>query len=636
MNEIFRNRLLPEYTRQELEEEFIRCCEVLDEKATEILKLEKQSQYLEGRLNRLQQDIEDQSRQQVCFDGKHAPIAYRQSQLTVKELQDQIVTLENDLSQRQLKRDKVLQEVRYFRSLLNFPGKRSKVSTTTTNGKRKTRAELARMLSVLLTNKQIAPQMIYRIQAAISILNHNLEDAEQPMRALMESIGENIQLFDMLDKKKKIKEREEKIEQLRTKLAELKQRHDEMTEMHKKLLEQYKDEAEQNNAKYKEVMDLQHEKEAKEAEAAKLTELQIIADGLKHEIELLEDQKAKLKDDNDERVKKLREQMEEAIKKLKSELADLENHCAALRASNKDLESRCSDLEHHYDDAKNRRSEIEELSQKLQAEYMSLRGYFVQMLSQTNDDPFENHRFVEFLDQMAAKDWKFSTIRVFQDNIEKLKTRKQLILEKMAKYENIQQKLKDMIESKTQLISGLQKQLDTLRNESGLLLGSSEPRTKQDFVEGAPHIEFEQEEVIDLRDEETAIMVSFREFNVIKPNLLGPKKCQLVLSIDFYEHETQMTKVVSPTDESFDTSIMFTCKNDFQLREYVEKSFAKVQLYKVVNFDSQPIGEATLLFTPFLEDTNEFSSNLTFHSPEYNVDVAEVKVEAGIYIPLLK
>ncbi|OHT10562.1 hypothetical protein TRFO_20049 [Tritrichomonas foetus] len=636
MNEIFRNRLLPEYSRQELEEEFIRCCESLDEKATEILKLEKQAQYLDGRLGRLQQDIEDQSRQQVCFDGKHAPIAYRQSQLTVKELQDQITELETDLAQRQLKRDKVLQEVRYFRSLLNFPGKRSKVGTTTNKGKRKTRAELARMLSVLLTNKQIPPQMIYRVQTAISILNHNLDDAEQPMRELMECIGESLQLFEMLDKKKQIKEREEKIEQMRAKLAELRQRHDEMTDMHKKLLQQYKDEAEQNNAKYKEVMDLQHEKEAKEAEAAKLNELQIIADGLKNEIQLLEDQKVKLKEDNDERIKKLREQMEEAIKKLKSELADLENHCAALRASNKDLESRVAELERQYADAKERRDEIEEISQKLQAEYMSLRGYFVQMLSQTNDDPFENQRFVDFLNQMGAKDWKFATIRMFQDDIEKLKTRKQLILEKMAKYENFQAKLNDMIASKNELIAALESQLQSLQIENGIMLDQMAVKPKQDYVEGAPHVEFEQEAVINLLEEETAIMISFREFNIIKPQILGPKKCQILLSIDFYEHETQMTRAVSPTDDSFDTSIMFTCKNDFQLRDYVKKSCAKVQFYKIIGFDSNPIGEAIISFAPFLDDKNEFTSTLTFHSPDSNVDFAEVKYEAGIYIPLLK
>lgn len=637
MNEIFRNRLLPEYSRQELEEEFIRCCENLDSKATEILKLEKQAEYLEGRLGRLQQDVEDQTRQQVRFDGTHAPIAYRQSQLTVKELNDQIILLERELGQHQMKRDKVLQEVRYFRSLLNFPGKRSKAGTAANSGKKKTRAELARMLSVLLTNKQMPPQMVYRIQAAISILNHNLIDAEIPMRELMKIIGESLQLFDMLDKKKEIEERERQIENMRQKLAELRERHDKMTEEHQKLLQQYKDEAEQNNAKYKEILDLQQQREAKEAEAARLKELQIIADGLRSEINLLEEQKVKLNEDNIDRVNKLRMQMEEAIRKLKSELDELVNHCAALRASNKDLESRCADLERQYADAKDRKTEIEELSQQLQAEYDSLRKYYFPLLSQTNDDPFENPRFVEFLNQMGARDWRFSNIRDFQNEIEELQERRKLSIEKVAKYENLQTKLTEMIETKKNEIANLEEQLRKLQGENGIISQEVDTGSNQEYLEGSPDI-FDTNIPVELNDDETAFMLHVEKFNLTRPEIIGPKRCKLTLSFDFYDHEINNTNLFLPSDTDIDSRILFPCKNDFQLREYVQKGKVKVQLVKMIGIDATPVGQDEFSLKFFLDDPKNkcFSSKLVFRTFDQNIEFAEANFQVGLYIPIIQ
>ena len=636
MNEIFRNRLLPEYSRQELEEEFIKCCEDLDSKATEILKLEKQAQYLDGRLGRLQQDVEDQTRQQVRFDGTHAPVAYRQSQLTVKELQDQIILLERELGQHQMKRDKILQEVRYFRSLLNFPGKRSKVGTTANSGKKKTRAELVRMLSVLLTNKQVPPQMVYRIQAAISILNHNLMDAEIPMRELMKIIGESLQLFDMLDKKKEIEERERQIEKMRQKLAELRERHDKMTEEHQKLLQQYKDEAEQNDAKYKEILDLQKLREEKEAEAARLKELEIIAEGLRGEIKLLEEQKIKLNEDNIDRINKLRERMEEEIRKLKGELDDLIKFCAKLRESNENLESRCAEIERQYADAKDQRSEIEELTQQLQAEYDNLRKYYVPLLSQTDIDPFENHRFEEFLKQMGGRDWKFSTIRQFQDEIEKLTERKKLNLEKVGKYENLRDKLKAMIDDKKKEIEQLEEQLRRLQDENGIILQEMDSEPGQKYIEGAPDIIFDQNTVVELDDSYTAILLFFQDFNILRPEVLGPKKCNILLSVDFYDHETQNTYHVLPTDGAFDQKILFPCKNDFQLREYLQRGKVKIQFVKLAGINAIPLGQDELSLKCFLDGVTKFSSKLVFRSLDQNIEFAEVNFQVGIFRPVIQ
>ena len=631
MGEIFRNRLLAEYSRKELEDIFIKCCEELDEKATEIIKLEKKAKFLDGRLARLNQDIEDQTKQQVRFDGKHAPTAFRQSQLQVKELLDQIAAFERELGQRQVKRDKVLNEVRYFRSLLNFPGRRNKGQGSKGNSKLFSRAELARMLSVLLASNQV-PQMVYRLQAAIAILNRNFADAEIPMRELMVSIGETLQLFDMLDKKKQIKEREDKIEELRAKLAELRQRHEEMTKQHHLLLQQYKDEAEQNNQRYKEEMELQHEKEAKEAEAAKLAELQIIRDGLKNEIALLEEQIEKLKADNAKRLEDLKKQMEDALARLRAELKELEDHCAALRASNKDLEMRCKQLEQQYEEAKERRAEIEDLSRQLQAEYTNLRQYFSKMLSATDDDPFDNPRFVNFLTQMASKDWRFDTIRTFAEDIDKLRTRKQQIEEKLEKYERTQTSLNNMIAAKRTVITDLRAQLDALQLELGHTTEEIQAR-RPAFVEGAEHIRYDTQ-TLDLQEDQTAIICSFQDYE-LSPGLID-KNSKIFLMVDFYEHNSQPTRHVNPKDNNFDTNIMFICRNDFQLREYIQRNHVKLTLYMSKGMDYTDVATGEFDLTPFLDDKQAFTSTLDLRAVGSLAIVGKIQYEAQLLVPLLK
>jgi uncharacterized protein YPO0396 len=66
MNEIHRNKLLAEYSRPELEEDFIRCCEELDQIVPEIKKLQTRDESLEMRLLRVQEDLADETKLRSC------------------------------------------------------------------------------------------------------------------------------------------------------------------------------------------------------------------------------------------------------------------------------------------------------------------------------------------------------------------------------------------------------------------------------------------------------------------------------------------------------------------------------------------------------------------------------------------
>jgi hypothetical protein len=87
-------------------------------------------------------------------------------------------------------------------------------------------------------------------------------------------------------------------------------------------------------------MDLQHDKEMKDAEAARLAEQEIIRVGLLEEIELLKKQRDQIARDNDQRLGDIKARMDDSIKRLSDELRALQTFCWGLRASNTDLEGK--------------------------------------------------------------------------------------------------------------------------------------------------------------------------------------------------------------------------------------------------------------------------------------------------------
>ncbi|KAH0791003.1 hypothetical protein GPJ56_005138 [Histomonas meleagridis] len=632
MDVIFRNKLLAEYSRADLEEEFIRCCEELDQKAKEINKLENQSRFYDKKFDRLNQDIEDLTKVPVCFDGAHAPTAFRQSQAIVKKLQDQISELEIELAQKQAKRNRIADEVKYFKSLLSFPAKRLKNTTKT---QKKTVDELIKMLTYLLTHNLVEPEMIPRVEAAIEILKRNFEAAISPLRELADLFGLNCPLFDVFDKLQEIKDRDSKIEALRQKLAELRQRNDEMAKEHQRMLEQYKEEADQNSKKYKDMMNMQNEKEVLEADLTRLQELQIILNGLKNEIKLIEEQIEKLKKENEENAKRLKGHLEESVNKLLEELKALIDHNTALRASNSNIQKEEENIEKQYGDARDRALEIEKLSQQLQNEYMSLRTYFTKMLSGTNRDPFENKKFEDFLIQMSNKEWKFETIQQYNDDIEQLNVRKDLITEKLEKYETIQTTLQDKLKSISQVVSSMESTVAEMQLDNAKPPPTTQEVKQQDYLECLPHVQFNQKQVVELADDETAIMLTFLDFHLADGLIRSPKS-KIFLVIDFYTNKSQSTTYVSPSDGTFDCSVMFPCVNDSQLRDYVEHGTVQVQLYAARGVQYDEIGSSEFSIQPFANGIDSFASKFTLKSKKTNKEVGTVEYEAQLYIPLIE
>lgn len=632
--ETYRNRLLSDYTRDELEELFIRKCEILDFKAREINELEQKTADLSGKLTRLRNDITDQTKQRVKFDGKMAPTAFKLSQATVKELQNEIDRLNIELGKAERARDKVLRDVIHFRNLKNFPGQ-SHTGLKKPAKAAKSVDDLVEMLAEL-SSKQTDPLVICRLQAASSLLKNNLLKAEDPMRKIMDMIGESyLPIFESIDKRREIKEREEKIDDLKRKLAELKMQQDTMAEEHSNRLKKYQDEAERNQQKYRDIMDLHLKKEELEADAAKLGELRIIEDGLKNEVHLLLEQKKNLEEDNDIREKKMNDELQLGINHLKSEIEALKAHIEALKKSNNEIEQQTNQLSNQYRMSVQQRGEIADGLRKLEEEHHMIRKKFVHLMSGTSEDPFSNPRFLEFLRQMDERQIPYDAIRRYCADNEKINQKLGMLTGKIDKYENQRAQLKQSIEDKKKIISELKDELDSLFGDNkGNKDGLSPQHRNIHFNEGAPHIHFSVDDMIELQTGFTAIILSFQDLQMDQ-SVIGTQKCKIFLSVDFLDYQTVQTSTVDPRSTSFDSQILFKVNNNLELKEYIKSKSVEITLSKAVGTIYSELGHGSLSLSPFLQGTNSFTSSLTIASPDGKV-ICNVKFEANIFIPLVQ
>lgn len=633
MKQTYKNKLLAEYSREDLEDEFLKNCEALDNKATVIIQLEQKAQYLSSRLSRLTQDLKDPAKVQERFLGSQAPSAYKASQVQAKALTNQIAAMEREIGQRKLKRDAIVRHVRYFKSLQNMPSQKPRSVRSRVNPlKASLTKEDVQGAIIDLMDRKVVPQMANRLQAALAILQGNYKAAEPPLSTLMKSIGENVGFYECLERRKQLREREAKIVQLTARLEELKQRYEEMVAHQKEQVGQYQMEAEQNKQRNREIQELQAEKERKEKDTAKTAELRIIAEGLRSEIEVLMSQKEKLQGDNDERQMRVQTQVQDALLKLRAEIKELEDKCAKVRSENEVLEKQLQELEDENAKVTKERTETEDEFRKLQDEYKKVLGTFGRMMELADADPFEDQRFVQFLTQMADKDWTPDNVKDLGSEIEELTERLEKLKEKISKYEATETSLNQNISTKRGEIANLEAELRALADDLGQ--NSGEGREKPEYTEGAKHIRWSREQKSKIGEDQTAVCVLFREFKM-SPSFIGKTPSQIFLVIDFLEHQSMSTDRVDPNDDMFNSSLFFVCKNDFILRAYLEKSAVPVQLCRARDDQITEAGKTELNLMPFLEGVKSFTSEAQIWNTGGRL-VGKVTFEAALYKPLLK
>lgn len=485
-----------------------------------------------------------------------------------------------------------------------------------------------------LSSRNTDPLVVNRLLAASYILRNNLKAAEEPMRKILELIGESsLPVFESIDMRKEIKERENQIEKLRHDLAVLQAQQDKLSQEHNDRLKQYQLDAERNQEKYREIMDLHHQKEEKEADAARLAELEIIADGLRKEIELLKSQRDKLIEENADRKSKLQEELQRQIEQMEKELEELKAHIDALRKSNADIENQKNSLQQTYENALEKRADTIDGLNKLQEEYRALRARFVKLMSGTNEDPFENQRFIDFINEMIERNWSFNTVRKFLAHIENIDGKLEQLDAKIAKYQPIKEQLTKQIADKTKLVKELEAELDA-RHISHAGAVAEAQRAEFKYQQGASHINISAAQQFELEENQTAIILSFLEFT-IENSILGSQNCKLFLTVDFYDCKQEQTNFIDRYDSTFNTDLLFKVKNDFILRDYIKDTKIPVKLWKATGMKFTEVANTTIALFPFVNGVPSFSSTSVLMD-NHEKAVGKINYEAQIYIPLLQ
>ena len=454
--ELVRNRLVADYARSELEDEFVRLCDQLDQKRAEIAKLNAERSTVRTRLAGIEDDATDRTKRHVRIEDHEMQLAFRQNQYTIKQLKDQLDGLEVELQRKRHKTETVRREVGYFHSLLSFPGTHLQSDHASQGEKAKLMKEL---IAILIDHtRKCAPPLSFVYQTAFLILSKGLEEAFGPFRELCKYYNLDHPLFACADIRDQIAAMNDKINECKRKLGILREKHAGMAKRHNEDIARFQNESNENHRKYKELLDLQHLKETKEAELSEIDDLKAQIARLKGEIQLLNEQRDSLEERNRQRLAEMEDAHSSVLRELKDEIGRLMRDCQSMRDRNARNEKICQQLIDSFDADESRRVEIRDGLQKIQEEYQALRNQLQDRIKRTGTNPFDSQRFVDFLSELSMRGWEFSTIASAVENISKLNVKMREVQRKTEDYTRTKELITEQIESCRQTIAELEAQ----------------------------------------------------------------------------------------------------------------------------------------------------------------------------------
>jgi uncharacterized coiled-coil protein SlyX len=589
------------------------------------VKLERKAQEISTRLSRLNQDVQVPAKTQERFSGSQAPSAFRQSQVTVRQLQDQIVEVERTLVQKRLRRDVVLRQLRYFRQLPNFSAHRPRsVRLPKSN---LNRADIRTAVSELLARNSL-PQMADRLRAAVAVLDCKYQDAEEPLRELLDKIGEDISLRESLERRKQLSDRSMRVVELQESLEELKTRYEDLVLRQKEQITEYQVESEQSKLRDRELADLKGEKERRERESAKVGELKVIADSLRGEVDLLARQVGKLQADSNERHRRVESQVQTALLTMRGEVLSLEEKSERARKAIVMSADRISELEAQFAEKQSLRADAEKQFEVLQADYKVVIEAHTSVVDAAGGDPFEDTRFRTFLGQMIDLQWGPPEVQAHCEKIDGFSKQLDALKLEIAGLEAEESELNAHICEKRAEIEDLKVKLrgiaDTLQQTGESTLDRAE------YTEGAPNIIFGREDTGG--DRITTIGLFFGEFGIGEA-FIGEKPSELFLMLQFMDKEVVVSTMVAARSGKFNWGTSFKCENDHIFAAYIEKSAVFVKLCRSRGERKTEVGRAELVLAPFVEGIQEFTSTAKIWAGTGKF-VGTLPFESALLVPL--
>ena len=117
-------------------------------------------------------------------------------------------------------------------------------------------------------------------------------------------------------------------------------------------------------------------------------------------------------------------------------------------------------------------------------------------------------------------------------------------------------------------------------------------------------------------------------------SVIGSPKDLLFLTVDFYDCEPIQSGVINHYDSTFNTNMLFKVRNDYSLREYIEKKTPAFAIHKVTGMYHAEIARGTLNMSPLCDHIDCFTSVSTLTSNDRAV--GKINYEVQIFSPLIK
>ena len=586
-------KVLDEFHRHDLEDEFFKNCEALESKAADIIKLEEKLLYLESRYAKFSKEKAGMPVGAVTTKPK-----VQNFQFTTKELQDQITSLEQRIIQKQANCEKLANQVQYFRRMKNI-------------NPPETFAEMIDIANELF-QKRALPNLMNQLRATMAILQSNYSGAEGPLRPLIESIGETMSLAESFKRKNAIRERETRVEGMRAHFIELQKKYLKMEQIRSQMQDKAEDNNQKNSKKTERISELQRRVETKHIEASKAKELEFVAANLQKEIAKLKKQKESLLSQSDNQLVQYTNLVHQELEESRAAVKSMEKRCEQMEKENSQLELRINDKQEELTKMKEKRDKEENQFRTYQSEYKEIMSVFGKLMENTDKDPFDDPKFLEYLSEVKSKKYipqKADEINTKINEADKLIASLNEAIEKNIKK---QDEITQRIENKRVVIQDLDQKLRSMNADFVYILTSrkSEGTTnQQEYTKGAKNIQFTQEEINSIPKDKNAIIVLFKNFQLL-PEFIGGKPSQIFLVIDFLEQHSMMTAPVDPKKGVFNERLMFVAQNDRFLKDYIEKTAIPFQLCRSRESQITETGASELILSPFVKGRlKEFTSS---------------------------
>jgi hypothetical protein len=254
------------------------------------------------------------------------------------------------------------------------------------------------------------------------------------------------------------------------------------------------------------------------------------------------------------------------------------------------------------------------------------------MSRESGVDPFDDQRFVDFVEEISQRHVLPANVRELAETIAAAEKRIEAVKTETVQLEEEESEVNSRISAKMMKMSALDERLRALSEMFGRP-DEEIVREKVTYMEGAGNIN--AEEVPAIQEDQNALVLLFRDFQMA-PSFVGKKPSQIFLVIDFLEHQSLQTRPVSPSSGMFDSSLTFISKNDFILSAYFEKSAVPVQLCRLREEVVTEIGTGELNLSPLVEDrVLAFTASIQVWSSTGKI-VAKITCEAMLSKPLVK